>query len=357
MYRIIRPLIFRFDPERAHALTLYVLRFTGAVPPLRNLISWLYRAPDKPVTAFGLTFRNPVGLAAGYDKDGVAFRGLAALGFGHLELGTVTPRAQVGNPKPRVFRLAADAALINWLGFPGKGADYFAKNVSTFQRSNVILGINIGKNKDTPNEDAARDYLHLLERFAPLADYLTVNVSSPNTAGLRDLQGKAALNALLGALSDARQTTVSQSPITNPSTSASASSAHRLSTSYQLPILVKLAPDLTNAELDDSLDAILAAGMDGVIATNTTIRREGLRSPHGGETGGLSGAPLTQLSTEIIAKIYARTGGKLPIIGVGGIMGPDDAKAKLDAGATLVQIYTGMIYGGPGIVKQIVSGL
>jgi dihydroorotate dehydrogenase len=286
-------------------------------------------------------FRNPVGLAAGYDKDASAWRGLAALGFGHLELGTVTPRAQAGNPKPRLFRLPEDEGLINRLGFPGSGAGVFERNLSVPRPPSPVIGINIGKNKDTPNAEAARDYVYLLQRFAPLADYLTVNVSSPNTAGLRDLQGKAALQTLLGELANARKKTSPLSPVSRlPS-----------------PILVKLAPDLSDAELDDSLDAILAAGMDGVIAANTTIRRDGLRSPHAGETGGLSGAPLAQRSTEIIAKIHARTGGQLPIIGVGGIMTPEDAKAKLDAGATLVQVYTGMIYGGPGIVKRIVRNL
>ncbi len=333
----IRPLLFRLDPERAHNLTLNVLRFVGAFPPLRELVRRKFFAHRQfPVNLFGLTFINPVGLAAGYDKDGLAWRGLAALGFGHIEVGTVTPQPQAGNPKRRVFRIPEERAVINRMGFPGRGAEFVAKNVErlTFKRSNVILGINIGKNKDTPNEEAARDYLYLLEKFSPLADYLTVNVSSPNTVGLRRLQARDHLEDLLRQLADARRTAYNERPI-----------------------LVKLAPDLTDAELDDALDAIIRNGMDGVIATNTTTSREGVRSPMAAETGGLSGAPLAGRSTSIIRKIYQRTEGKPPIIGVGGIMTPDDAKAKFDAGATLVQVYTGLIYQGPGLVRAIIEHL
>ncbi|GAB4577754.1 MAG: quinone-dependent dihydroorotate dehydrogenase [Anaerolineales bacterium] len=350
MYSLLRPLLFRLDPEQAHTLTLRVLHLTGQFAPLRILAQKYFEAPPKPVTAFGLTFRNPVGLAAGYDKDALGARGLASLGFGHLELGTVTPRPQPGNLKPRVFRLPEDRAVINRMGFPSLGADFLQHQLSTSRPpSSVILGINLGKNKDTPNEDAARDYLTLYQRFAPLADYLTINVSSPNTVGLRRLQARDALEDLLGQV--ARQ---------RASESANYQTTHRQLPNYsitQLPILVKLAPDLTDEELDDALDAITRTGMDGVIATNTTLRRDNLRSPHAGETGGLSGAPLTRLSTDIIAKIHARTQGKLPIIGAGGIMSPDDAKAKLDAGAVLVQVYTGLIYAGPGLVKAIIKSL
>jgi len=340
MYPLLRPLIFRLDPERAHTLTLNILRLTGQLPPLRFLIQKYFETDPKPVTAFGLKFRNPVGLAAGYDKDGLAARGLATLGFSHLELGTVTPRPQPGNPKPRVFRLPEDRAIINRMGFPGRGADFLYHQLSALRSSfrphpsSLILGINLGKNKDTPNEDAAQDYLTLYERFAPFADYLAINVSSPNTVGLRRLQARDALEALLSQLASARRTS-------HPA----------------LPILVKLAPDLTDDELDDALDAITRTGMDGVIATNTTLRRDGLRSSRANETGGLSGTPLTAFSTNVIRKIYQRTDGKLPIIGVGGIMSPDDAKAKLDTGATLVQVYTGLIYEGPGLVKRIVEKL
>lgn len=356
MYPLLRPLLFRLDPERAHTLTLYVLRFTGQFAPLRFFVNKYFESPPKPVTAFGLTFRNPVGLAAGYDKDGLAARGLAALGFGHLELGTVTPRPQPGNPKPRVFRLPEDRAVINRMGFPGLGADFLHHQLS-FSRplSPVILGINLGKNKDTPNEEAARDYLVLYDRFASLADYLAINVSSPNTAGLRRLQAREALEDLLGQLANRRISESANQPITNNN--------YPLTNDHSPPpLLVKLSPDLTDDELDDALDAITRTGMDGVIATNTTLRREGPRgeglpSPRAPEAGGLSGAPLAAQSTEMIAKIHARTQGKLPIIGVGGVMSPDNAKAKLDAGAVLVQVYTGLIYAGPGLVKRIVEVL
>lgn len=337
MYPFFRSLLFRLDPERAHDLTVSLMRLAGAVPPVRALLRCIF-APgtQNPVQAFGLTFPNPVGLAAGYDKDGLAWQGLACLGFGHIEVGTVTPRPQEGNPKPRIFRIPTEGAVINRMGFPGKGAEFVYQrlNVSTFKRPDVILGVNIGKNKNTPNEEADRDYLALLERFAPLADYLAVNVSSPNTIGLRRLQARDHLESLLATLIERR----------------SELEAHP-------PILVKLAPDLSDAELDDSLDAILSAGVEGVIATNTTISREGLDSPVRSESGGLSGAPLRQRSTRMIRAIHRRTAGKLPIIGVGGIMSVDDARAKLDAGAVLIQVYTGMIYRGPGLVGEIVERL
>lgn len=354
MYPLLRPLLFRLDPERAHTLTLHALRFTGQFALLRFLVAKYFEAPPKPVTAFGLTFRNPVGLAAGYDKDGLGARGLATLGFGHLEIGTVTPRPQPGNPKPRVFRLPEDRAVINRMGFPGLGAQTVLKNLKTFPRDGVILGLNIGKNKDTPNEEAARDYLILYERFAPISDYLVINVSSPNTVGLRRLQARDVLEDLLGQLRAARRRV---SAAASQQFGNSANLQTKPSVQAIPPILVKLAPDLNDDELDDALAAITRTGMDGVIATNTTLRREGLRSPRVGETGGLSGAPLTALSTDIIAKIHARTQGKLPIIGAGGILSPVDAKAKLDAGATLVQVYTGLIYSGPGLVKAIVKSL
>ncbi len=337
MYPQLRPLLFRLDPERAHDLTIQALRVAGAFPPMRELLSHAFAAHSQsPVEAFGLKFPNPVGLAAGYDKDGLAWRGLACLGFGHIEVGTVTPRPQGGNPKPRIFRIPAEGAVINRMGFPGKGAEFVYQrlNVSTFKRPDVILGVNIGKNKDTPNVDAARDYLTLLERFASLADYLAVNVSSPNTIGLRRLQARDYLETLLSKLVEKRS-----------------------ELDVQPPLLVKLAPDLTDAELDDALAAISSSGVDGVIATNTTISREGLDSPAGSETGGLSGAPLRKRSTAMIQKIHRRTGGKLPIIGVGGIASVDDARAKLDAGADLVQVYTGMIFRGPGLAREIIEGL
>lgn len=338
MYGLLRRLLFRLDPERAHALALGAVRVAGAVPPLRALLRALYGVPDRPVQAFGLTFPNPVGLAAGYDKDGLGWRGLACLGFGHLELGTVTPLPQPGNPRPRVFRLTEDRALINRLGFPSRGADFLVQRLLRRRRGGVVVGVNIGKNRETPLEAATADYVALLERFATLADYLVVNVSSPNTVGLRRLQARDVLEGLLKALVAARR------PYVEGRAGA-------------LPLLVKLAPDLSAAELDDALDAVLAAGLDGVVATNTTLARDGLRSPRAAETGGLSGAPLAARSTAVVRAIHDRTGGRLPVIGVGGVAGPDDVRAKLDAGATLVQVYTGLVYEGPGLVRRILRAL
>ncbi len=338
IYPFFRSLLFRLNPESAHHLTLQLLRL-GGLPPFAPVLRALFAAPDKPVSAFGLTFRNPVGLAAGYDKDGVAIDGLAALGFGHVEIGTVTPRPQPGNPKPRVFRLVEDEAVINRMGFPGKGADAVRKQIMrTRQRSGVVLGVNLGKNKDTPLEDAAQDYLALLRTFTPLADYLAINISSPNTVGLRRLQGRAMLEELLGAIARERE------EIT-------------LGRGGRAPILVKLAPDLNEEELDDAVGVILDTGMDGIIATNTTLAREGLRSPLQTESGGLSGKPLTGRSEAVLAGVLRRVGGRIPVISAGGIMTPDDAKRRLDMGAALVQVYTGLIYAGPGLVKDIIRAL
>ncbi len=340
MYRkVIRPLIFRLDPEQAHDITLQALRMLGAYPFLSHIIKSFYTAHSRthdPVNAFGLTFSNPLGLAAGYDKDGLGWRGLAALGFGHIEIGTVTPKPQPGNPRPRIFRIPEERAVINHMGFPGRGSNFVANQLAKSKRKKpgVILGVNIAKNKDTPNETAADDYVFLLKKFSPLADYLAVNVSSPNTVGLRRLQAREYLEGLLKQLADERS---------------------RLD--VQRPILVKIAPDLTDMELDDALGAILATGMDGVIATNTTICRDILHSEKGAKEGGLSGAPLTVMSRKMVARIHERTGGLLPIIGVGGIMAPEDARVMLSVGATLIQVYTGLIYAGPGLVRDIINYL
>jgi dihydroorotate dehydrogenase len=340
MYKsLFRPLLFHLNPERVHELTLQVLRFLGSFPLVKRVVQTQFDAHSQvsvTTEAFGLKFANPVGLAAGYDKDGLGWRGLTTLGFGHIEIGTVTPRPQVGNPKPRIFRIPEEQAVINRMGFPGRGADFLESQLVpvSSRSSSVILGINIGKNKDTPNEAAARDYVYLLEKFTPYADYFAINISSPNTIGLRKLQAREYLEDLLSQLA-----------------------ATRLQSPTPRPILVKLAPDLTDTELDEALAAILNTGMDGVVATNTTISREKLKLTNGQETGGLSGAPLTAKSCALVAKIYQRTNGKLPIVGVGGIMNPDDAKAMLAAGAQLIQLYTGLIYAGPGLVKDIVESL
>ena len=352
MYSLLRPLLFRLDSERAHALTLGLLRGAQRVPAALWILQRMYSTRAKPVTVFGLAFRNPVGLAAGYDKDALAIRALGALGFGHVEVGTVTPLSQAGNPKPRVFRLPEDEAVINRMGFPSRGSVYVRKRLDVTPkispveyalrrrppRSDVILGINLGKNKETPNEQAVLDYLALAQDFAPFADYLTINVSSPNTAGLRQLQAREALEGLLTQLHAQRKMEEAQ-------------------LQKRLPLLVKLAPDLNDAELDDALDVILRTNMNGVIAANTTLARDGLRSALAGESGGLSGRPLAAKSEALLAKVVKRLDGKIPVVSVGGIMSPEDAKRRLDMGAALVQLYTGLIYRGPGLVKDIVKAL
>jgi len=336
MYELIRPLLFKTDPERAHQGVIQVMRWVGKVPVFRKLLRAYFQSERKPVHVFGLTFPNPVGLAAGYDKDGIGFRGLSVLGMGHIEIGTVTPLPQGGNPKPRIFRLPADQALINRMGFPGRGMAFVKDQMEGAGLDDLILGVNIGKNKDTPNQEAIRDYLALLRGFSDLADYVAINVSSPNTIGLRRLQAKEHLMALLEELAAERDQLVK-------------------SLNKPLPLLVKLAPDLSNQELDDALDAIIQAGVEGVITTNTTVGRVGLQSPRAEETGGLSGKPLARQSTEMIQQIHRRTSGGLPIIGVGGIFSPADAVEKLEAGARLVQVYTGLVYQGPGLIKRIVD--
>jgi dihydroorotate dehydrogenase len=338
IYPLLRSLLFRLDPEQAHGLTLGLVRLAGALPPVRAVLRAVFTAPELPVQAFGLTFANPIGLAAGYDKDGLGWRGLACLGFGHIEIGTVTPRPQPGNPRPRLFRLPEQRALINRMGFPGQGADFVAGRLRGSRPLGLVLGVNLGKNKDTPLESAYEDYLALMDVFAPLSDYLALNISSPNTVGLRRLQARQALESLLAPLASRRQEL--QARLERP-----------------VPLLVKLAPDLTEAELDDALEAIQSAGMDGVIATNTTTSRPGISSPLAAETGGLSGGPLGELSLGMIRRIHLLTGGKLPVIGVGGVMSAADARLRLEAGATLVQVYTGLVYAGPGLVRSVIKYL
>jgi dihydroorotate dehydrogenase len=340
LYPIPRAALFKLDPETAHAMSLAAIARVGAVAPVRAALARLFCVPDaEAAEVFGVRFPNRVGLAAGYDKDGEGWRGLAALGFGHIEIGTVTPRAQPGNPKPRIFRLVDRRSVINRMGFPGRGADVVADRMRAPRPPGLVLGVNIGKQKDTPLEGAADDYELLMEVFTPLADYLAVNVSSPNTPGLRRLQDPAFLGALLGRL-------------------AAKQDALAAASGVRVPVLVKLAPDLDPDQLRTAVDVIVASGLDGIIATNTTISRETVAGhPRASEEGGLSGAALTEISTRIIAAIADHLAGALPIIGVGGIMGPADARAKLDAGAALVQIYTGMIFEGPGLVKRILKAV
>jgi dihydroorotate dehydrogenase len=338
MYKTLRPLIYRLTPEQAHHVTIAMLRLAGSLPPATALLRAIFRParPGPAVQAFGLNFTNPIGMAAGYDKDGLGWHGLAALGFGHIEVGTVTPRPQPGNPQPRLFRLVEDQAVINRMGFNNQGADFLAARIKGKKPKGLILGVNIGKNKVTPVETAVEDYLSLVRTFAPLADYLAVNVSSPNTPGLRSLQSREALAGLLQPLAAEKQAQAQQ-------------------IGRAVPILVKLAPDLSDEELDDALTAVQDAHMDGVIINNTTIARPPLRSAHASETGGLSGTPLSALSLAMVQKVVQRTAGRLPVVASGGVMNAADAQARLDAGAVLVQVYTGLIYSGPGLVKDILS--
>lgn len=335
MYSLLRPLLFSLDPETSHQLTLHALRLAGNFPLSNWLLTQLYKTESKPVQAFGLTFKNPIGLAAGYDKDALAVRGLAALGFGHIEIGTVTPQPQAGNPRPRVFRLAEDEAVINRMGFPSQGMSKVAGRMSKVgNQRHAIVGINLGKNKDTPLEEAARDYVELMKVFSPLADYLTINISSPNTIGLRRLQNREMLEQLLNQINLERETW-----------------------NLKPPILVKISPDLSEEELEDAVGVILDKKMDGIIATNTTLSREGARSNLKGETGGLSGSPLKGRSEAVLSRVVKLVNGRVPIVSVGGIASPDDAKKRLALGASLVQVYTGLIYRGPVLVKEILKNL
>ncbi len=337
-YRAIRPLLFRLQPEQIHHLTIDLLRLGGGV----FLGRWLLRAWFRPQTTgpsvqvCGLTFKNPLGLAAGYDKDGLGWRGLDCLGFGHLEVGTVTLRPQPGNPQPRIFRLPAEHAVINRMGFPSRGAAFLANRLNGPRPKGLVLGINIGKNKLTPLDRAVEDYLALFDIFAPLGDYLAVNVSSPNTPDLRKLQARQALEDLLQPLSARR-------------------SEYLQASGKRVPVLVKLAPDLSDAELDQALESVLATGMDGIIIHNTTVTRPGIVSPAAGETGGLSGRPVAAMNIEMVEKVAMRIQGRLPVIASGGVMDADGVQARLDAGASLVQLYTGLIYEGPGLVRDILN--
>jgi dihydroorotate dehydrogenase len=337
-YQTIRPLIYLLKPEAAHHVTLFALQVAGSMLPGRWVMRRLFisRHNGPAVEAFGLRFPNPLGMAAGYDKDGLGWRGLAELGFGHIEVGTVTPRPQPGNPRPRVFRLVEDKAAINRMGFPNRGEIFLARRLRGKRPPGLVLGVNIGKNKATPLEEAVQDYLSLMRTFAPLCDYLAVNVSSPNTPGLRTLQSRQALHDLLAPLAEERS-----------------GLAKRLG--KPVPLLVKLAPDLSEAELEDSLAVITETGMDGVIAGNTTLSREGLNSPLAVETGGMSGEPLRARSTAMVRQIARMTHGRLPIVASGGVMTPTDAREKIDAGAVLVQLYTGLVYAGPSLVKTILD--
>lgn len=336
MYNLARPFLFGLDAEHAHGLGLKSLELayrTGTSPLLAKKVEPL------PTRAFGLTFPNPVGLAAGLDKNGAHIDALLALGFGFIEIGTVTPRAQAGNPRPRMFRLPQHKAVINRLGFNNEGVDALVRNVERARRKQGLLGINIGRNKDTSNDRAASDYLYCLERVYPLADYITVNISSPNTAGLRELQEEQALRQLIGALRESQEELGAQH-------------------GKRVPMLVKIAPDLSDEDIDAVARVLRDLSVDGVIATNTTVSRMSVqehRLAH--ETGGLSGAPLLGQSTMVLRKLRTRLPDSIPVVGVGGILSGADAVAKMAAGASMVQFYTGMVYRGPELVHECVEAI
>jgi len=339
MYPLLKKLLFLMPPERAHYFSMDTVNLLMKIPGM----AWAFRslfspaAPDYEREFFGLKFRNPIGLAAGFDKDARYFEALANLGFGFIEIGTVTPKPQAGNPQPRLFRLVDDQAVINRMGFNNQGVDAAVKRLKK-RKTEVVIGGNIGKNKITPNEQATDDYLKCFEALYPWVDYFTVNVSSPNTPNLRELQGKAPLKKLLHAVM-----------------------ARNAAQPKQKPVFLKIAPDLNEPQLDDIIEIVEATGIQGVIATNTTIERQPLQmdaeqvSAIG--AGGLSGQPLGQRATDVIRYLYEKSGKKLFIIGVGGIATAKDAREKLAAGAQLLQVYTGFIYEGPAMVKKIVQGL
>jgi dihydroorotate dehydrogenase len=341
LYRFfLKPIFFALSPETAHRLTLVLFETALRIPLLSTLLWRSFRLEDPELerVVFGLHFRNPVGLAAGFDKNGKHLRAMSRLGFGFLELGTITPKAQDGNPKPRLFRLPKDRALINRMGFNNKGLETVVKQLHKPLPARVLIGGNIGKNKATPNEEAAGDYVQCFEALYSLVDYFVVNVSSPNTPGLRELQEKGPLKALLSQLQQLNRA----KPVPKP-------------------ILLKIAPDLSDEQLDDIVEIVRATRLAGIIATNTTISREGLQTPAAAVEaigpGGLSGAPLRKRATEVIRYLHVRLGQDVPIIGVGGIESAEDALEKLEAGASLVQVYSGLIYEGPGLIKKIKKGI
>ncbi|WP_151446198.1 quinone-dependent dihydroorotate dehydrogenase [Lacisediminimonas profundi] len=338
LYALARPLLFALDPEDAHHLTLPALQRAARLGLTRLLPHPL---PD-PRTVMGLRFPNPVGLAAGLDKDGACIDGLAALGFGFIEVGTVTPRAQPGNPRPRMFRLPQADALINRMGFNNGGVDAFVANVQKsqfYQDKQGVLGLNIGKNADTPIERAVDDYLICLDKVYPFASYVTVNISSPNTKNLRELQAASALDSLLSSLREAQLRLADR---------------HR----RYVPIALKIAPDIDAEQIRNIADAVLRHKMDAVIATNTTISRDAVTGlPHAEEAGGLSGKPVFAMSNAVIRGLKSEMGDAVPIIGVGGIFSGADARMKMEAGASLVQLYTGLIYRGPALVRECAASL
>jgi len=334
MYQLLKPLLFQFAPENIHHIVTSMLKNGNLIPGVPFLQKSVFHLDDPRLEreVFGLKFKNPVGLGAGFDKNAALVDELSHFGFGFIEIGTVTPLPQPGNDQPRMFRLPADEALINRMGFNNEGAEVAATRLKFLKRKGLMIGGNIGKNKITPNEEAVSDYIKAFDALFDVVDYFVVNVSSPNTPGLRALQEKGPLKEILNTL----QQRNSKNGISRP-------------------ILLKIAPDLTNEQLDDIIEIVTETKIAGVIATNTTISRDNLRSPQNlkAETGGLSGKPLTKRSTEVIRYLSEKSNKAFPIIGVGGIHSAQDALEKLDAGASLVQIYTGFIYEGPILIKRI----
>lgn len=331
MYKLlIRPLLFWFDPEEVHHFTFSMIRFLSKIPGFPTLFKSLYEVTDKRLETevFGLTFKNPVGLAAGFDKDAKLYQELSNFGFGFIEIGTLTPKPQEGNPRKRLFRLKEDSAIINRMGFNNGGVQLAAERLKN--NKNVLIGGNIGKNKLTSNEAATSDYEICFDALYDVVDYFVVNVSSPNTPNLRALQDKEPLTQLLQTLQD-----------------------KNISKPKQKPVLLKIAPDLTDEQLLDIIEIVKETKIAGVIATNTTLSRDGLQSENKSETGGLSGKPLTKRATEVIRFLSEKSNKAFPIIGVGGIHTAEDAIEKLEAGASLIQLYTGFIYEGPDLVRKI----
>ena len=332
--KIIKPLLFIFDPEKVHYFVFGALKKLHLIPGVAKLLRTSYRINHTALErkVFGLTFPNPVGMAAGFDKDAKLYQELSNFGFGFIEIGTLTPKSQGGNPKKRLFRLSEDEGLINRMGFNNEGVDAAIKRLK--KNRDVLIGGNIGKNKVTPNEKAVDDYIYCFNVLFDYVDYFVVNISSPNTPNLRALQDKEPLARLLTSLNSFNQ-----------------------KKRRPKPILLKIAPDLTNAQLDDIIHIVISTKIDGVIATNTTLSREGLASNYKSETGGLSGKPLKKRSTEVIRYLKTESNSAFPIIGVGGINTPEDALEKFEAGASLIQLYTGFVYEGPSIVKNILKKL
>ncbi|MGJ8657040.1 MAG: quinone-dependent dihydroorotate dehydrogenase [Akkermansiaceae bacterium] len=341
-YKLAKGMLFKLDAEQAHHVSMSILRRAESLKLLKFLTKNTVKTHTQPVECMGLTFPNPVGLAAGLDKEGNTIDALGRLGFGFIEIGTITPLPQVGNPTPRLFRIIEEEAIINRMGFNNCGVDKGVENVraaKTYKQNGGVVGFNIGKNKLTPNEDAVSDYIKALRGCWGVADYVTVNISSPNTPGLRDLQAADDTARLLEALKIEQQRLMAE-------------------TGLKMPIALKVAPDMGEEQIADLSRVFMDGGLEGLIATNTTIDRESVKGkPFAKQAGGLSGAPVTKKSTEVISAFHSHLGDRVPIIGVGGIMCAEDAKEKFAAGAKLVQLYTGFIYHGPPLVQNILASL